>query len=195
MTRTGIAAAALAAIGLSVSGQGAMTTARAEAAEPEMSRQLGPDIVRDIQRSLNSKGYGAGPVDGVFGESTRTAVTAFQRDNALPGAGRIDQRTLAALGVTGVSPGMETAETPPPGQTLSPEMVAEVQGELQRLGYDVGRVDGIWGERTRRALTEFQRDRDLAVTGRIDRETLATLEAGGVTQTGELPQRPAESPR
>lgn len=152
MRRTGIVAAALAAFALSVAGRGAIVPVGAEAAEPEVSRQLAPDIVRDIQRSLNSKGYGAGTVDGVFGESTRAAIAAFQRDHSLPGAGRVDQRTLAALGVTGSAATSQAATTPPLGQTLSPEMVGDVQGELQRLGYDVGRVDGIWGERTRWAL-------------------------------------------
>lgn len=179
------AMAAIAALALSATdGRDVVGSAMAQAAEP--SRQLAPDIVRDIQRSLNSKGYGAGSVDGVFGESTRAAVAAFQRDNSLPGAGRVDQRTLAALGITGAAARSETAVAPR-GQTLSPAMVQDVQGELQRLGYDVGRVDGVWGERTRQALTEFQRDRNLDATGRIDRETLAALEAGGVTQTGELP--------
>lgn len=192
MSRIAIAAVA-AVFALSIAGHGPTVPARA--AEQAATGQLAPDIVRDIQRGLNQRGYGAGSVDGVFGESTRAAVAEFQRDNGLPGAGRVDERTLAALGVTGMAPEPETAVAEPPGQTLSQDMVAEVQGELQRLGYDVGRADGIWGERTRRALTEFQRDRNLDATGRIDRRTLAALEAGGVTQTGELPRAPRQRER
>ncbi|HTH16434.1 MAG TPA: peptidoglycan-binding domain-containing protein [Magnetospirillum sp.] len=184
MSRTVLAAAvalALSAAGLNVAG-----------AKEHGQSQLAPDIVRDIQRSLNQKGYRAGSVDGVMGDSTRQAVAQFQHDNDLPGGGRIDQRTLAALGVTGVTARTEAPTLIPPGQTVTPEMTAQVQGELQRLGYDVGRTDGVWGDSTSRALTEFQRDRNLARTGRIDRDTLAALEAGGVTQTGQVPQQPAE---
>lgn len=167
---------------LAMMSAGVMNSPTANAAQQE----LAPDIVRDIQRSLNQRGYGAGSVDGVFGQQTRSAVARFQRDHSLPGAGRVERRTLAALGVTGQPPvGDQTAALA--GQKLSPEMVQDVQKELQRLGYDVGRIDGRWGDRTRRALLEFQRERDLAATGRIDKDTLAALEAGGVTQTGEAP--------
>lgn len=193
MRRMSVAATAIAVFVVALAGQGFIAPDHAGAAE-QASSQLAPDIVRDIQRNLNSKGYDAGSVDGVFGASTKEAVAAFQQDNSLPGAGRVDQRTLAALGVTG-SDATRQSTAVPSGQTLSPEMVANVQGELKRLGYDIARVDGVWGESTRQALTEFQRDRDLAVTGRIDRGTLAALEAGGVTQTGELPDQPSQQRR
>ena len=153
---------------------------------------LGPDVVRDIQRSLNQKGYRVGAVDGVMGSGTRRAIARFQADNDLPGAGRIDQRTLAALGVGGFTARAEPEAAVPPGQNVAPDMVARLQGQLQRLGYDPGRTDGVWGDGTRRALTEFQRDHRLARTGRLDRDTLAALEGGGAVQTGELPREPAE---
>lgn len=55
------------------------------------------------------------------------------------------------------------------------EVVAAVQAELQRLGYDPGVVDGDYGPATRRALLDYQRDNDLPVTGEIDESTLAAL--------------------
>ena len=39
--------------------------------------------VADLQRSLNSKGYDCGPVDGVMGPRTRQAVMRFQRDQGI----------------------------------------------------------------------------------------------------------------
>lgn len=187
MSRTTLVVATLAALALS-----AAASQQGHAAERGASQQvLAPDIVRDIQRGLNQRGYGAGSVDGVLGQRTRAAIARFQRDNSLPGRGQIDERSLAALGIIGL-PASSEAEllAAPASQTLSPEMVRDIQGELQRLGYDVGRVDGVWGNRTRRALREFQRERNLAATGRIDTGTLAALQAGGVTQTGEMPQQP-----
>ena len=46
-----------------------------------------------------------------------------------------------------------------------------VEDALADNGYDPGRIDGIIDSETRAAIREFQRDRDLAVTGTMDRET------------------------
>ena len=39
--------------------------------------------------------------------------------------------------------------------------VADLQQRLSTLGFDTGRVDGIFGDRTSRALAEFQRNAGL----------------------------------
>lgn len=59
--------------------------------------------VRKIQTRLKELGYDPGSVDGVFGEKTRKAVVAFQRDNGLTQDGIAGPKTLAALGVSGSS--------------------------------------------------------------------------------------------
>ncbi len=45
--------------------------------------------------------------------------------------------------------------------------VRAVQKVLAELGYAPGRIDGILGEETRRAIRAFERDREMPVTGRI----------------------------
>lgn len=57
--------------------------------------------VRKIQTRLRELGYDPGSVDGVFGEKTRKAVIAFQRDNGLSQDGIAGPKTLAALGLSG----------------------------------------------------------------------------------------------
>ena len=61
------------------------------------------DEVRKIQTRLKELGYDPGSVDGIFGEKTRKAVVAFQRDNGLSQDGIAGPKTLAALGITGSS--------------------------------------------------------------------------------------------
>lgn len=56
--------------------------------------------------------------------------------------------------------------------------VREVQVLLTRRGYDPGPIDGGMGYRTGRAIEQFQADRGLAVTGRIDRTLLVALDRG-----------------
>lgn len=61
------------------------------------------DEVRQIQTKLKEKGYDPGAVDGIFGEKTRKAVLAFQRDYGLTQDGIAGPNTLKALGVTSSS--------------------------------------------------------------------------------------------
>lgn len=57
----------------------------------------------------------------------------------------------------------------------SDQIVADVQGALQRLGYYRYAIDGVLGPATQRAIKNYQRHKGLAVTGGIDPETLAAL--------------------
>lgn len=58
------------------------------------------------------------------------------------------------------------------GATLS---LKEAQRKLNALGYEAGTPDGKIGEATRQALINFQADRGLPVTGRLDAATAAEL--------------------
>ena len=52
-----------------------------------------------VQRLLRQRGYNV-PIDGIFGNMTRNAVTNFQRRNNLSQTGMVDDGTWRALGVT-----------------------------------------------------------------------------------------------
>ncbi len=58
---------------------------------------------------------------------------------------------------------------------VSSSLEVSVQKKLARLGYYSGSIDGDIGPATRRAITHFQRDNDLAQTGRIDRNLVSAL--------------------
>ncbi|HSV29250.1 MAG TPA: peptidoglycan-binding domain-containing protein, partial [Candidatus Omnitrophota bacterium] len=158
--------------------------------------------VMQIQRQLGQRGYDVGPVDGLMGESTQSALRNFQRDQGLPTTGQADQQTLAALGMAGgqqqrmsqqqqqqqrqqdYAPmtrrqGAMMEQQPPRAgmgmrqqAAMDPNTVRNIQQQLDRRGYDVGEVDGIWGPRTSRAVTAFQRDENLNASGRLDQQTL-----------------------
>jgi len=55
------------------------------------------------------------------------------------------------------------------------QVIANVQGALQELGYYPDAVDGVLGPTTQQAIADYQRDRGLSITGAIDRPTLASL--------------------
>ena len=59
------------------------------------------------------------------------------------------------------------------------ELIAEVQQELNRLGYRSGPPDGIAGNRTRTAIERFQREAGLEVTGTATGQLLDRLRVSG----------------
>ena len=66
-----------------------------------------------------------------------------------------------------------------PPQTIKArsELIRKVQSNLNRLGYDVGPVDGFIGEKTRDAIRAFQTSLGITPTGRLSEELLLLLES------------------
>ncbi|UZJ46038.1 lytic murein transglycosylase [Marinimicrobium sp. C6131] len=69
-------------------------------APPEDSPRLNRDQVMAIQEKLNDDGHAAGKVDGIWGPTTRQALSRFQSERNLVPDGFPDPDTLKALGVT-----------------------------------------------------------------------------------------------
>jgi hypothetical protein len=61
------------------------------------------------------------------------------------------------------------------GDLTPDQVIINVQVQLQRDGYYAGRIDGILGPMTRRAIAAFQTDHGLAVTAAVDEPTLVTM--------------------
>lgn len=70
----------------------------------------GPSV-RELQTLLRNEGFDPGPIDGIFGNRTHSAVIAFQRSKGLVPDGVVGILTWTALGVNCVSP----PPTCPPG--------------------------------------------------------------------------------
>lgn len=74
------------------------------------------------------------------------------------------------------------------------EAVAELQRLLHSSGFDPGKVDGIFGPRTERALRQAQASLGLSVDGLAGKETLAGLQqasAAAATSGGPQEEKPA----
>lgn len=66
-------------------------------AAPELGACIDDPRLRAAQRSLESKGFEVGPIDGILGPLTQAALRAFQEKQGLPRSGRLDAETLKAL--------------------------------------------------------------------------------------------------
>ncbi len=144
--------------------------------ESEIHLQLGDegDAVADIQRRLVELGFSPGvDSEGRFHEGTRAAIEAFQHRRGLRVDGVCGRQTWSALVEAGRRLGDRFLYRRSP--MLRGDDVAELQQRLSALGFDTGRVDGIFGDLTSVALGEFQRNAGLPVDGIAGAATVAEL--------------------
>lgn len=130
--------------------------------------------VADVQRRLAALGISNVPDEpGWYGDGTRTAVEAFQHRRGLRVDGVCGPQTWAALVEAGWSLGDRLLYRRTP--MLRGDDVAELQQRLSALGFDTGRVDGIFGDLTLAGLAEFQRNVGLLDDGIAGRSTITEL--------------------
>jgi N-acetylmuramoyl-L-alanine amidase len=155
--------------------------------------------VRDVQERLAALGHlPDGDPDSVFGPSTRAAVEAFQRHRGLRNDGIVTQSTWDRLVEAGRRLGDRVLSTTAP--LLRGDDVAELQERLAALGFDPGRVDGIYGARTRAAVAGFQRDAGLPADGMAGPATVVELRRLAARHPGsmlvnEVKERATRQPR
>src|SRR5207249_693909 len=58
------------------------------------------DVTVQVQRALAQQGYYYGPIDGILGPGTRSAIQRYQIDHGLAVTAAIDEQTLYRLGLT-----------------------------------------------------------------------------------------------
>jgi peptidoglycan hydrolase-like protein with peptidoglycan-binding domain len=107
--------------------------------------------IRMLQRQLKAAGFHPGPLDGLVGPRTRSALFRLQsacanlKDLLQHSSGAILQPTAAAQSAQ--LDGKRNAESPD---------VRLVQVRLKDTGFDPGAIDGILGVKTKAALLRFQ---------------------------------------
>jgi N-acetylmuramoyl-L-alanine amidase len=102
------------------------------------------------------------------------AVHEFQRARGLETTSIVDGRLLRSLEETVWELGDRLLYISKP--LLRGDDVVALQQSLALLGFDPGRVDGIFGALTEVAVSEFQRNYGLQPTGILNRDTLTALQ-------------------
>jgi peptidoglycan hydrolase-like protein with peptidoglycan-binding domain len=75
-----------------------MTDGRVEWQPVLCKTNMSPTIIRSLQQALKQANYSPGPVDGMLGARTATAIEAYQQAQGLP-VGNLTLQTLKSLGV------------------------------------------------------------------------------------------------
>ncbi len=127
-----------------------------------------------MQRRLAGLGFSvASDTLGSYGHGTEAAVRRFQQQRGLRPDGICGEQTWGSLVEAGYRLGDRFLYVRSP--MLRGDDVAHLQRLLGALGFDAGRVDGIFGSNTTAALVEFQRNAGLTTDGICGAATTAEL--------------------
>lgn len=147
-------------------------------AEPVLRKGSNDPAVRDLQEALKALGYDPGPVDGVFGARTETAVKKFQQDREIAADGVVGRVTWINIDEIDQSHPVLRA-----GSTGLP--VRRLQSRMSAVGFDTGGVDGRFGAATEAAVKKLQQDFNLSADGVVGPQTWKVVDAleneGGVS--------------
>lgn len=160
------------------------SSSSSQVSTPLLKKGSRGSAVTQLQQLLKDKGYLKGSVDGIFGNNTYSSVKSFQKDSGLVSDGIVGAKTWAAL---------QSGSTPSRGSSGSSSKeevnysgllkigsrgskVSSLQQRLKDLGYLSGKVDGIFGPATEKALKSFQKDNGLVVDGIAGDKTFAKLD-------------------
>ena len=108
-----------------------------------------------------------------YGDETVALIEAFQRARGLVITGKLDELTWSRLVEAGWRLGQRLLFLA--HSYLRGDDVAELQVRLAQLGFNPGRIDGIFGPLLDDAIREFQRNCAIGVNGTLTRETLSEL--------------------
>ncbi|MFH1810445.1 MAG: peptidoglycan-binding protein [Pseudomonadota bacterium] len=119
--------------------------------------QLGEQgaAVKWAERMLKTAGFDPGPMDKSFTAKTETAIKQFQASVGLEATGAFDKKTFEALKKVETRR-REHDQFIGVGQKGGKVLSAEQR--LRTLGYDVGKVDGIFDKQTAAAVKAFRAD-------------------------------------
>ncbi|MDQ0469712.1 peptidoglycan-binding domain-containing protein [Labrys wisconsinensis] len=172
------------------------STADAPTADVPAAPSDGSALLRDIQTELAARNYYDGTPDGVLGRKSDAAIRAFQTRMGLTVDGQPSEDLLSRLKAAPVpqaaareggdpiaaliaasapsaAPPVRPATTPvPPSKRL-----LAIEKTLAALGYGPLKVDGIMDGDTRAAISRFERDRSLPVTGQVSPRLVKELTA------------------
>ena len=133
------------------------------------------EAVQQLQHRLGEAGYlpDAGVTPDLYCSGTQQGVRAFQEDRGLTVSGICDDDTWTALLEAWWDLGDRSLMLRSPN--LRGDDVAELQRLLSRLGFDCGRIDGIFGQKLNQALRDFQLNAGLDVDGVCHSHTVTVL--------------------
>ncbi len=149
------------------------------------------DAIGIIANTLNRLGFLDKPSD-LFDQSLEEAIKAFQQERGLTATGLVNEITQRALdearwrlGDRILSLGTQSL--------MRGDDVSTLQERLIQMGFNCGKVDGVYGVKTEAAVKEFQKSVGIVVDGKCGPSTLISLMRLVKTVQGGAPSALRES--
>lgn len=149
------------------------------------------DAIGIIANTLNRLGFLDKPSD-LFDQNLEEAIKAFQQERGLTATGLVNEITQRALdearwrlGDRILSLGTQSL--------MRGDDVSTLQERLIQMGFNCGRVDGVYGVKTEAAVKEFQKSVGIVVDGKCGPSTLISLMRLVKTVQGGAPSALRES--
>jgi len=139
-------------------------------------------IISDIQRELNRKGYYDGAVDGIWGAKTDAAARDFVQATGLKINADASESLLHAIALSAPKtksiPAVAPPRNDPIAELIAPtKQVLAIQRALADFGYGQIKPTGVYDPATQVAIEKFERDQKLPVTGQISDQLVRELAA------------------
>ena len=144
-----------------------------------------------LQRALAHIKESPGAFDGVFGEQTKAAVNRFQTSIKIYSDGIVGPDTWGALCISFSNIKKNIVFT----QGSRGGEVRVLQYFLSKEDFSPGLIDGIFGDRTRNAVVQFQKSAGLIPNGIVESATWAKLLQGKLPLSSKQQERTAVAGR
>jgi N-acetylmuramoyl-L-alanine amidase len=139
---------------------------------PDITQGDSGDLVSQLTDYLFRLGY-LPAAKNSFDDAVAQAVKAFQQARGLTISGIVDAITLRSLEEARWKLGDRTLSLITPA--MRGDDVAQLQSQLSEMGFNCGRVDGIFGGNTETALKEFQKSVGVKVDGQCGPATVMSM--------------------
>jgi len=139
-------------------------------------------LISDIQRELNRRGFYDGAVDGIWGAKTDAATRDFIQAAGLKINPDVSDGLLRVIVTSKIQNNRaatpEPARNDPIAELIAPtKRVLAIQRALSDFGYGQIKPTGSYDADTRTAIEKFERDHRLPVTGQISDRFVRELAA------------------
>jgi N-acetylmuramoyl-L-alanine amidase len=122
------------------------------------------DAVELISNTLTRLGFLKNPSD-IFDENLTQGIKAFQQERGLTATGVINEITARALEEARFKLGDRVLSFNP-AALMRGDDVSNLQQRLIQLGFNCGKIDGVFGSKTEVAVKEFQKSVGVFVDGK-----------------------------
>jgi N-acetylmuramoyl-L-alanine amidase len=139
---------------------------------PDITQGESGDLVSQLTDYLFRLGY-LPAAKNSFDDAVTQAVKAFQQARGLTISGIVDAITLRSLEEARWKLGDRTLSLITPA--MRGDDVAQLQSQLSEMGFNCGRVDGIFGPQSESALKEFQKSVGVKVDGQCGPATVMSM--------------------